>query len=407
MGKKSSGLLLAFAALAAACTAPADSQNPPETPPAPTLGAIPWPTPATAEFDPAQFGWLALVDELDANSSLVRHWLNVGLLSSDEPAGEIPLAESPWQFSIFAVQKPVVAGPVHGQVLYIADDGTESELRLATVDGLENRSIGSIPEVVFEAALSSDGRYAYIVALDRSTGRDLGVFRHSIDGAEPAERIMDPAPRDLAVEDGDVVLAAVQRFVRNLALSSDGSALARFACGEPFGTCVLDIAELAVGTVSRFEEPPVQAFYGVAAGVVVADFQCEVEPCAIVEVLDVASGLRRPLIGQVGTYVGVAGDGSLVLIGQIGGTYYDLPPAELWGTDVSSGAMRLLLDMDGAFGLGVDYPERQAVELPWGWVLVSICTQTDPCEPVAYNLSDGRQVPARYGQSGAFWGPHD
>ena len=377
--------VLVLAALLAGCTPPSESARPRESP----ALALPWPTPETAPFDPSQFGWRRVVDDVGQSGEVIGPALLVGRLSEKEPTARIPLIESPWSFSLSTIQTPAAAGPAGGNVLYVSDDGVSSELRVIGVDGTDDRPVGTLPQVVFAAALSPEGGNAYLILLDRATGRDEGVFAVATNGSGEVRRVMGPPTGSPAARGVGIVLAAVSRFVRSLHASPDGHHLARLACGA--FACGLDVLDVDTGAVESLHEPAILEFYGIVDGIVVGLFDCRNPACGDaprIEAVELATNIRIPIGVDVGTLVAPGGDGRLILLGQAGAALGN-PAPEIRGTDVRTGATKILLALDGVM---LPQPDpRLGVEVPWGWQWIGICPEG--CLPFGLNLSDGSQVP--------------
>lgn len=319
----------------------------------------------------------------------IGHVLYVGVLSAGEPTARIPLVESPWLFTSFATQTPVTAGPAGGIVLYVSDDGISSELRIVNVDGTDDRTIGSIPEVVFTAALGPGGAEAYLVLLDRATGREQGVVRIGTDGSSSPTKIMDPAIGTQPAFAVGMVLAAVSRFAIALFPSPDGRQLARVACGPT--ACLLEVADLTSGAIAAFRNPPILEFFGLADGIMVGRFDCrDACPDSLpTDVVEIATLQRVRLAPDVGTRVATGADGRLILLGQKAAAVGN-PGPDIHATDVRTGATRTLISLDGALLPEID-PVRLGVELPMGWQWIGLCDAQDSC-PLAFNLVDGSTV---------------
>lgn len=233
---------------------PSSAMPSPITPTAtPTAAAtLPPPLPANS-LDLRSLGWQSVVPELETSTAdLIGYWLAVGSLDSETPAWFEPMTLHPWAFEPDTAFHPVVDGPAGGQVVHVADDGTTSEIRALDIRGRELGPIGTTPHIVYCLRLSPDGRSAYAVLLDRATGEDLGVFRVAVPGDGSIEQVMEPPTVDRA---GGIRLVAVERFIRTLRVSANGSEVARIACGEPFGQCVLDVLTVADGTVRTHDAP--------------------------------------------------------------------------------------------------------------------------------------------------------
>ena len=274
-------------------------------------------------------------------------------------------------------------------MLYVSDDGLSSQLRIIRVDGTGDRPIRLVPQVVFAAALSPSGDTAYLILLDRVTGRDEGVFAVATDGSGGVLLVMGPPAGNPGEVGGGNVLAAVSRFVRSLHPSPDGQFLARLACGHT--ACGLDVLDITAGTVQSLREPAILEFYGMVDGIVVGLFDCRNPGCGDgpqIEAVELATEIRIPIGVNAGTTVATGGDGRLILLGQSGAPGNASP--EVQGTDIRSGATQILLEETDSILLPQPDPNL-GVELPWGWQLIGICPEG--CLPFGLNLSDGSHVP--------------
>lgn len=343
----------------------------------------------------SDLGWQSVVQEFDpATSEPIGHWLAVGTLDRAEPSWFKKLIESPWRFSLYAVQQPVVDGPAGGKVLYVSDDGTSSAIRMIRVDGSESAVVTSIPEVVYTARLSPDGRSAYLVVLDRDSGRDQGVWRVSLQG-DPATKVVMPPPSvDLAASGGNR-LAATTRFVRVLRVSPDGSLVARLACGEPYGSCVLDVLTVAGGRISPYTPPDGSGeLTAVGDGVMLGIDYCLPGGRCVTSGMRLATGEAQLFAG---TPPAIDADGRLVLLG--------FPPPTVaargfFATQLDGSGTRLVFATDGSVRTIIQegiFSEGVRMELPWGWVAVSL-EEGSPdgryvTTPAAVRLADGGWVP--------------
>lgn len=346
--------------------------------------------------------------ELDpATAEVIGHWLSVGTLADQTPTWSVRLTETPWRFDSLAEQQPVVDGPVIGRVVYVADDGTTSTIHAVGIDGTEQPIAGATPHVILAARLAHDAPAVYVVLVDRNSGEDLGVFALELGGGSDFVAVMSPPSVDRA---GSIRLAAVQRFLRILRVSAEGSMLARLACGEPFGRCILDVIGLPDGPMLTYEPPDgAGELAGIGDGYVLGISTCttEAEPCGV----SARSLNDRSLVELPGFPPGVDADGGMVLLG--------FPPPTVESAfftiyDVSSGESRIAFATDGdvrpVYADGLDF-EGVRPEVPPGWVPVWLSWQPSDREFVrqaaAVRLSDGGWVPLELPAMTVIGGGHD
>ena len=367
------------------------------TTPAPTIdpAATLAPSLPAGTLDLHALGWQTVVPELSpATAEVIGHWLAVGTLDQAKPAWFKKLVEARWRFQLFATQQPVVDGPDGGRVLFVADNGASSEIRVVGVDGSAPRLVGTLPQVVYTARMSPDGRSAYLVVLDRATGRDQGVWRVSLQGSSPMHEVMPPPAVDLARMSGGIRLAATTRFVRTLRVSADGSQVARMACGEPYGECLLDVLTVADGRVSPYT-PPEQSgeLAAIGDGVMLGLDYCLPDNRCITGGIHLAGGGPQLFPG---TPPAIDAAGHLVLL------QFPPPtraPRGFFVTHLDGSGTRLVLATDGSVTAihqeGLD-SQGVRMELPWGWVAVSLNRFTADggylVTPAAVRLTDGGWV---------------
>ncbi|MGH9251695.1 MAG: hypothetical protein ACRD0W_19570 [Acidimicrobiales bacterium] len=324
----------------------------------------------------------------------IGHWLAVGTLDSETPTWFEPLVEAPWQFSIYAEQKPVVDGPVEGQVLFTADDGVVTKIWTVGVGGEEPRFVAATPLVVFLARMAPRS-VGYLVAVDRTSGQDQGLFRVALDGDGSLDRVMPPPLVDQANTGSGIRLAATTRFERDVRVSPDGGQVARMACGDPFGTCVLDVLTVADGTVRGYAPPELSGdLEAVGDGMMLGTWYCNDPLRCVTEGLDLRSGEPRLLPGRLA----VADErGHLVMLQVPSPT---ISAQALFYTSLDGTDVRLAIasdwDVRPVYQQGID-DEGIRLELPWGWVAVSFdrLLPDDRYEVfrAAVRLSDGGWVP--------------
>lgn len=361
-------------------------------------------------LDRTSIGWQMVSPEFDPTTGeVIGHWLSVGTLADQTPTWSTKLIETPWRFDSLAEPQPLVDGPVHGTVVYVADDGTTSTIHAVGIDGTEGPVAGATPHVVLAVRLAHDAQAVYAALVDRDSGKDLGVFALELGGGRSFVAVM-PAPAVDRAEGDSIRLAAVQRYLRILRVSADGSMLARLACGEPFGRCILNVTGLPNGPMLTYEPPDgAGELAGIGDGYVLGISTCttEAEPCGV----SARSLNDRSLVELPGFPPGVDGDGGMVLLG--------FPPPTVESGfftvyDVSSGESRMAFATDGnvrpVYADGLDF-EGVRAEVPPGWVPVWLSWQPSEREFIrqaaAVRLSDGGWVPLELPALTIIGGGHD
>lgn len=336
--------------------------------PSPTL---PSPLPDGA-LDLAAFGWHTVVPEFEpATGDTIGYWLAVGSLAAEAPAWFEPMTLRPWVFDEEAPFHPVTDGPAGGRVVHVADDGKTSELRALEIGGTDLGAIGSTPHVIHTVRLTPDGEVVYAVLRDRVTGADLGVFRASLADGGTIEPVMDPPAVDNA---SDIRMVAVRRFVRILRISADGSEVARLACGEPFGQCVLDVLTVSDGIVRTYDAPGQSGdLVAIGDGVALGGSSCigDGSRC-VTSGVELASGMQREYPGQPAV---LDEDGRLALL------QFPSPAIEtneFAAVQLNGVGPQVIFTTDGTvrplYQEGIDF-QGVRVELPPGWVPISHARQ--------------------------------
>jgi hypothetical protein len=339
------GILIAVGAVAAGVTFLAAPHNvtAPSSHPPPTI-PVPEPDPIVV----ADIAWVFAPPPIpgDVDGSFV---LQAGTLGEDQPILDLDVE---WRVDVNAdlTRVPAVGPPIHRSVVYVSDDGERSTVHRAEIDddGV-TEELGELEEVVWDLAVARDNAVAYAALTDRLTREeDLGVVRILLDGSGVIEPILPPA--DIP-PGADIVLAAFVSFNVHLAISEDGRHLVRRACIGSHG-CAMDILQLENGDRAQVADGEL---HGVAGGVMVVT-RCggvgcrtqahDLETDAVVDigdewpllvtsvagrplvlfasrdeqapgsidVLDVASGDRRPLVRTpVGTWLTVGSSTGVVL----------------------------------------------------------------------------------------------
>jgi hypothetical protein len=270
--------LVAVSVVLAGCTvpAPAPSSQPAESA---TSDA---PSPSADPLGLGDIDWTYTPPPSTLGGPQGAYMLQAGTLADAEPLVDL---EVPWRAEMGEgiFRNPAIGAPHDGTVVYVADDGTASEVRRAQIaaDGIDE-ALASLPDVVWDMVVAPDGRAAYAAIVDRGDNkRDLGVVQILLDGSGAVEPILPPAPLAAAV---GVRRAAVIAFQIHLSISSDGQQLVRRTCQEA-GSCLVQVLELATG---RAIELPEREVLGVAAGVIVAR-RCDERGCGL-EAVDIETG---------------------------------------------------------------------------------------------------------------------
>jgi hypothetical protein len=347
-------------------------------------------SPTMPELDLDSVGWWVTDPLLNDESEIVGYRLRVGSASSADEVGEDVVDLAPWmaQREVAGVTRPTAVGPARGTVAYLADDGTESEIRVAHVAGGVGDVVASFAEAVGAMAIDPAGTAAYVVLLDRATIADRGVWRVALGGGEEPQQVMAPSDRSTPVSLGAIRLVAVLRFVRQLAISPDGSVLARRACGDPFA-CDLDVVSLIDGDLQHVEDTRVSELLAVVDGFVVGGSEDVCDPAGECRrtALQLSTGQMVPIgpsDGRDRIAVGDDGRGLNVALEDVAG----MPDRRrLLVTDLRSGrqwaATQPLVDL----WYEPPFAGQLGIDLPAGWIAVTLG------EPVAIHLSSGVIVP--------------
>ena len=205
--------------------------------------------------------------------------IQAGSLADAEPIVNLDV---PWRAELGAglARQPAIGEPHGGTVVYVADDGAESEVHRVEIaaDGADE-VLATLDDVVWDIVVAPDGTVAYAAVVARvDPARDLGIVRILLDGSGSVEPLVPPAQPAAA---GAIRRVATLAFQVDLAISSDGEHLVRRTCHEA-GTCLVEVIELATG---RSIELPDREVLGVAAGVIVSR-RCGAQVCAV-EAIDI------------------------------------------------------------------------------------------------------------------------
>ena len=367
------------------------SPTPLESPlPTPRPDATVSPSLAPDALDLGGLGWQLVIPELDpVSQQTIGHTLAVGTLNR-EPVLSQHLDESPWAFTLYAEQEPVVDGPTAGKVLYVSDDGVRSEVRLTDIHGATSTVLGTTNDVVFTARLTPDGAAAYLVLLERATGQDRGVFRLDRDGDGSPQFVMGPPSVDQSQAAGGIRLVATSRFVRTLRISPDGSQLARVACGEPFGECVFDVMQIADNTITHYNNPgQLSSLVAVGDGYLLAGGFCDSSAGCVTDAMGLTRGMPEQIVADS---LAVDAQGHLALLSF---RRVDKGTTGISATNLGGGASSVVFVTDGEvrpLSSRVAGFDGGQLELPWGWAAALLDLDKDHDVPIAVRLTDGGWV---------------
>ena len=220
---------------------------------------------------------------------------------------------------------------------------------------------------------------------------------------------MGPPAVDRAQVPGGIRLVAVTRFVRTLRISADGSALARLACGEPFGECVFDVLDIAQGTATPYDNPgQLGELVAIGGATLLGGWECLPVDGCVTDGLSLARGMPVQLPGHPPA---LDDQGALVLL--------RFPPpteeaSEFSVTSLDGAATRLVFVGDGGVRPidqdGIDFAGVR-LELPWGWAPVAIDRPMSDggfqVVRAAVRLADGGWVELSWPEINAIGGGHD
>lgn len=336
--------------------------DPPWEPPACAPGAV-------AAAVGAMLGagaWFALDPRLDAVGAVAGQDLRLGSLGSADRGGVGLRAGR----RIALPAESFATGPYGAAILTGADDGRRSRMRLVDTRRACALDAGESADVVRSAVIAPDGSSIYEHRVDRSTRRDLGVWRRGIGRAEAA-RVLPP-------------VAADERYGRTfgteLAWAADGR-LAVVSCGEL--ACRVRVLEPAGGSV--VEAGPIGRFLGVSGAEVIAYARCPGLPCDI-EAVNPGTGAHRLLAESAG-YAALAGAhlGTL-LVEDLGN--------RIRKVDVATGDQTAMAPFRRDLApLARGYGQSRGATVPAGWL--ALASLSAPAGPAAFLALDPATLETR------------
>lgn len=278
---------------------------------------------------------------------------------------------------------PAIGEPTNGAVVYVADDGRQSQIRRATLsDPVSDELILELEAVVWTLTVTPDGSHAYVLLVGRGQPDDAGVLRVALDGSGHVEEVMGPARP--AAGEGEFRLVAIAGIRAALLLSPDERFLLRRMCAAAAQQCAVDVLDVERGEVLTL---PDREVLGVAGEMVLAT-ACDLVGCHLTVML-LATGEERlvgPLNGQA---VLATVDGSPVVVHNSSSAGPD--STTLHATDPLTGDTVELLDAGpgGFVELHSNLYVTTKISGPSGWVVVTAWDPEGGSQGVAVNVSDG------------------
>ena len=286
-----------------------------------------------------------------------------------------------WIANMEIARSPAASIDSAGRLLFVEDDGARSTVHLTSVDAGDDTVVTELPDVVWTAKLLAGRGEAFLVHLERGTGKDRGVWAVSL--ADGSVRQAMPAPREPGL--GVVRPVALIPFRTSLLGSPDGSLLLRESCNSLDGTfdCVTDVLDLDAGRSRSL--PVAEGFIGIAGHWAVAYESCGEVSCRI-DVIDLETGDVSELPG---TPDGIA-------LGSVRGEVVVSAAASFRGnhsyaidvTRLADGRRERILRNPHDQPLSMGCCFGWSLELPSGWVLISI-EKPAGFGTFALSLSDG------------------
>ncbi len=204
--------------------------------------------------------WWRFAPVLDGAGSLVGWALDGGTQVVELPTIALPAESS-------------VSAEIGGRVLVTADDGARSVIAVVSAADQCATVLAEVPMVARSGVLGQRPGTAWFHAVDRSTRRDLGVWRLTPASSRPAP-LIDPLPNDDAA-----VLRVGRVFSTRLVLDATGDQLAIQSCGER--TCRTRVVHLASGREIRLDAPDQGPLLVLEHGRATFRDPCSGDPCPV------------------------------------------------------------------------------------------------------------------------------
>jgi hypothetical protein len=197
-------------------------------------------------LDPARMAWSIAMQAHDANGIPEPSYvLQAGTLAAEAPMIDVAVPYVT-RGDLDLARHPAITAPTNGAVLYVTDDGEESELRRMTIAAEPaDALVLELDEIVWNVTVDPAGTTAYLATVERD-GADAGVVALALDGSEPPRRVMEPVAATDAPQ--GIRLVAVVPFLVELRVSLDGAHLLRYHCTD--GRCGNDVLDLVTGEVT-------------------------------------------------------------------------------------------------------------------------------------------------------------
>ena len=314
--------------------------------------------------------WYRMDPILDRDGALAGQRLSIGL-DGARTARTLDLA-----------REAFAAGPFGAVGLVGSDDGTRSRLQAVDVANGCAWPIASEADVIRRATIDPAGSFIYEMRVDRATRADLGIWRRSVAGADPAQRVLDgllPDPR------------FGRTYSTEFTWDVAGDRLAVQSCGEL--SCRIRLISPSGGPVMTLDSPDLGTIVGLDGDLVVTYEACRGLPCPIVST-DLRTGDRQPLTDAAGLAVVVPSiEGAQLVHETGGGSHRSLRSIAVGGKNPRElGAVPDGLRLQpSAIRAGA------ATDLPLGWVLLAPDGRlpADPSSdrPQLRHVPDGSTVP--------------
>jgi len=257
------GALVALVAIGAGARSPARAA-PIDDPAARTSSDVPLADVVACPGGPARAAgaetWWRFAPVLDGAGSLVGWTLDGGTQDSALPKIVLPAESS-------------VSADVDGRVLVTADDGARSVIAVVSATDRCATVLAEVPMVARSGVLGQRDGTGWFHAVDRSTRRDLGVWRLTSASSGPAP-FLSPLP-----DDDPAVLRVGRVFTTQLVLGATGDQLAIQSCGER--TCRTRVVHLATGRENRLEAPDQGLLLVLERTQATFRDPCPGDPCAV------------------------------------------------------------------------------------------------------------------------------
>lgn len=271
------------------------------------------------------------------------------------------------------------AGPFGDLVLYGSDDGRRSIARVARASDGCDRPLLESREIIRSATLDPAGRLVYLHLLERTTRRDLGIWRLGIDGGMPVPILEAFGPDRPGGPYG-------RTFSTQLEWTQAGGRLVAQWCGELM--CRAKVHDPLTMEETALEAPRVGQMIGASGDALYAYGACPGFPCSVRRV-DLATGAVATVIPSAGTarLIG-SGPGEAVVFED------PAPGVNLARWEAASGRTSRIGTTDGQLQLlAVAARSGIAVTTGRGWSLLA-----DPSAPPSDPLRGSRLVRAADGE---------